>query len=59
MKDYQKELLEQRHKNAEKDKETEKLRVNMFAFEFRAGTMSSRLHVSVDQYMYQTLPSQC
>lgn len=26
MKDYQKELLEQRHKNAEKDKETEKLR---------------------------------
>jgi len=33
MKDYQKELLEQRHKNAEKDKEEkEKLRVNMLAF---------------------------
>lgn len=32
MKDYNKELLEQRHKNAEQDKETEKLRVNMLAF---------------------------
>lgn len=31
MKDYQKELLEQRHKNAEKDKETERLKVNMLA----------------------------
>lgn len=32
MKDYNKELLEQRNKNAAQDKETEKLRVNMLAF---------------------------